>query len=178
MTKTLTAAVLTVLALVLSACGSNGDDQAAAQSISDSIMKAQKSSSDSASQFFSMKRKDADCIGKGLVDKIGTDQLKKYGLLTKDNKTKGDVTQVKMSAGDAKQATDVLFGCTDVEGMMQTAMDKSGSVPKAMKACVTKTLNEKNLRGMFTSIFQGQQQAAQKKLVTPMMKCATGAQGQ
>ena len=76
------------------------------------------------------------------------------------------------------QATDVLFGCTDVEGMMQNAMDKSGSVPKAMKACVTKTLNEKNLRGMFTSIFQGDEKAAQQKLVQPMMKCATGAQGQ
>jgi len=177
MTKTLTATVLTVLALSLSGCGSNDDDQAA-KAISDSIMKSQKSSSDSASQFFSMKRKDADCIGKGLVDKIGTDQLKEYGLLTKDNKTKDDVTKVKMSAGDAKQATDVLFGCTDVEGMMQNAMDKSGSVPKAMKACVTKTLNEKNLRGMFTSIFQGQEEAAQKKLVQPMMKCAMGAQGQ
>jgi hypothetical protein len=177
MTKILTAAVLTVLALAVSACGSN-DDAQAAQSISDSIMKSQKSSSGSTSQFFTMKRKDADCIGKGLVDKIGTDQLQKYGLLTKSNKTKKDVSAVKMSAADAKKATSTLFGCTDVEGMMQNAMDKSGSVPKAMKACVTKTLNEKNLRGMFTSIFQGQEEAAQKKLVQPMMKCAMGAQGQ
>ncbi len=178
MTKTLTAVALTAMALSLSGCGSSNDDAQAAQSISASIMKSQKKSSDSTSQFFTMKKKDADCIGKGLVDKIGTDQLQKYGLLTKNNKSKDQVTGVKMSTADAKKATDTLFGCTDVEGMMQTAMDKSGSIPKAMKACVNKTLNEKNLRGMFTAIFQGNQDAAKQQLVQPMMKCAVGAQGQ
>jgi len=177
MTKTLAAAVLTVLALSVSACGSSNDNAQAAKSISDSIMKSQKSSQ-STSQFFTMKRKDADCIGKGLVDKIGTDQLQKYGLLTKDNKTKKSVSAVKMSSADAKKATTTLFGCTDVEGMMQSAMNKSGNIPKAMKPCITKTLNEKNLRGMFDAIFQGDQAAAKQKLVQPMMKCAVGAQGQ
>ena len=174
MTKTLAAALLAVLALTLSGCGNSGDDQAA-KSISDSIMAQQKSGS--GSQFFSMKRKDADCIGKGLVDKIGTDKLQKYGLLTKDNKTKDSVTNVKMSGGDAKSTTDVLFSCTDVESMMQTAMDKSGNVPAAMKTCVDKVLNEGNLRTMFTKVFQGQQDEAQKALISPMMKCASGSQG-
>ena len=176
MSKTLAAAIMTALALAVSACGSN-DDAAASKSISDSIMKAQKSSS-STSQLFSMKRKDADCIGKGLVDKIGTDQLKKYGLLTKDNKTKNSVTSVKMASGDAKAATGVLFGCTDVETMMKAAMSKSGQIPQAMKPCVNKSLNEKNLRSMFDQIFQGDQKAAQQELVRPMMKCAAGSQGQ
>jgi hypothetical protein len=174
MKKALAAVLLAVLALALSGCGNNDDDQAA-KSISDSIMSQQKSGG-SSSQFFSMKRKDADCIGKGLVDKIGTDKLQKYGLLTKDNKTKGDVTNVKMSEGDAKSATDVLFGCTDVEGMMQTAMDKSGNVPAAMKPCVDKVLNDDNLRTMFSKVFQGQQDEAQKALIQPMMKCASGSQ--
>ena len=65
-------------------------------------MKSQKASSDNASSLLSLKQKEADCIGKGLVDKIGTDQLKKYKLLTKDNKASKDVTAVKMSAGDAE----------------------------------------------------------------------------
>jgi hypothetical protein len=175
MKKTPAAALLAVMALLLTGCGGNNDAQAA-KAISDSIMKEQKSSGQS-SQFFSMDKKDADCIGKGLVDKIGTDQLQKYGVLTKDNKTKSDVTNVKMSAGDAKSATDVLFSCTDVEGMMQKALDASGNVPAAMKDCVHKVLNEDNLRSMFQKIFAGQQQEAQKALVQPMMKCAAGNQG-
>ena len=175
MKKTLAAALLAVMALLLAGCGGNNDAQAA-KAISDSIMKEQKSSGQS-SQFFSMDKKDADCIGKGLVDKIGTDQLQKYGVLTKDNKTKKDVTGVKMSAGDAKSATDVLFKCTDVEGMMQKALDQSGTIPAAMKDCVHKVLNEDNLRAMFEKIFAGQQDEAQKALVQPMMKCASGNQG-
>jgi hypothetical protein len=177
MRKTWTAAVLTTLALLLSACGSNGDDEAA-QNISDSIMKAQKSSSSSSSEFFSVKRKGADCIGKGFVDKIGTDQLQQYGLLSKDNKVKGTVTGLKMSAGDAKSATDVLFSCTDVESMIKKALASSGSVPKTMKACVDKALTEDNLRSMFNELFQGDSKAANKALVQPMTKCALGSQGQ
>jgi hypothetical protein len=176
MTKTLAAGLLAVMALLLTGCGGNNDDAQAANAISDSIMKEQKSSGQS-SQFFSMDKKDADCIGKGLVDKIGTDQLQKYGVLTKDNKTKSDVTNVKMSEGDAKSATDVLFKCTDVQGMMQKALDQSGNVPAAMKDCVHKVLNDDNLRAMFEKIFAGQQDEAQKALVQPMMKCATGNQG-
>jgi hypothetical protein len=170
MKKTLTAAVA-ALALSVSACGSN-DDQEAAKSISDSIVKS--SSSSKGSQFFSLSRKDADCIGDGLVDKIGTDQLKKYGVLTDDNKTKGSVTSVKMSAGDAKAATRVVFGCTDVPAMMRTALSKTSQVPASMKSCVEKALNEENLRVMFGHIFQGDQAAAQQQLVQPMTKCATG----
>jgi hypothetical protein len=162
MKKTLTAAVLTALAFTLSACGGN-DDAEASKAISDSIMKSQNSQDSSASQFLSMKRKDADCIGDGLVDKIGTEKLQKYGLLTKDNKTDKGVGDVKMSASDSESATGVLFDCTDVEGMMQTAITKSGT--------------EKNLRPMFTKIFQGKQEEAQKDLTTPMMKCATGSAG-
>jgi hypothetical protein len=176
MTKTLTLAVLTVLAFALSGCG-NGDDTKASKAISDSIIKSQKKTADSSSQFFTMDRKDADCIGDGLVDKIGTDQLKEYGLLTEKLKTKESVTNLKMKAADAKSATSVLFDCTNVEDMMQTAITKSGSVPAAMKACVNKTLTEKNLRPMFTKIFQGKQSEAQKDLTAPMMKCATGSAG-
>jgi hypothetical protein len=174
MRKVLAATFLAALAMSLSACGSNGDDEAA-NNISDSIMKAQKSSSGSA-QFFDVKRKDADCIGKGLVDKIGTDKLQKYGLLDKDNKVKGNVTSLKMSATDAKAATGVLFGCTDVQTMIKNAITKSGQVPQAMKSCVDKVLTQDNLRSMFTQVFEGDSKAAGKALVQPMTKCALGSQ--
>lgn len=171
MKTSLAAATATLLALTLGSCGSN-DDAEASQAISASIMKSQSSSGDSASQLLSLKKKEADCIGSGLVDKIGTDQLKQYKLLTKDNKAGQDVTRVKMSKGDAESATDVLFGCTDVPAMMKKAMNSSGQVPAQMRGCVDKTLNEQALRGMFTNVFQGNEEQARKDLITPMMKCA------
>jgi hypothetical protein len=171
MKTSLAAATATLLALTLASCGSN-DDAEASQAISASIMKSQSSSGDSGSQLLSLKKKEADCIGSGLVDKIGTDQLKQYKLLTKDNKAGQDVTQVKMSKGDAESATDVLFGCTDVPAMMKKAMNSSGQVPAQMRACVDKTLSEQALRGMFTNVFQGNEEQARKDLITPMMRCA------
>jgi hypothetical protein len=171
MKTSLAVATATLLALTLASCGSN-DDAEASQAISASIMKSQSSSGDSGSQLLSLKKKEADCIGSGLVDKIGTDQLKQYKLLTKDNKAGQDVTQVKMSKGDAESATDVLFGCTDVPAMMKKAMNSSGQVPAQMRACVDKTLNEQALRSMFTNVFQGNEEQARKDLITPMMRCA------
>ena len=98
MKKTLAAAGALLLTFGLSSCGGGGDDAAASQALSDSIMKSQKSgSNDAASSLLDLKQKEADCIGDGLVDKIGTDQLKEYKLITADNKANKDVTAVKMS---------------------------------------------------------------------------------
>ena len=103
MKKTLVAAGAVVLALGLSSCGggSNDDDAAASKALSDSIMKSQKSGNDAASSLLTLKQKEADCIGDGLVDKIGTDQLQKYKLLTKDNKAK----QGRHPGQDVRRAT-------------------------------------------------------------------------
>ena len=175
MTRTAAAAVVLVaLTGSLGACG-NGDDDKASKAISDSIIKQQGSGG--AGSILSMDRKDADCIGDGFVDKIGTDQLKKYGLLTKDMKTKQSVSNIKMSAGDAKSASTVLFGCTDVEKMMGKAIGGSAqtkSLPASVKACISKALTEAQLRPMFTKVFQGQQTEAQRELTEPLMKCAQG----
>lgn len=177
MKNTLAAAAAVVLALGLTSCGGGGDDAAASKALSDSIMKSQKSGSKDAASLLDLKQKEADCIGDGFVDKIGADQLKKYKLITADNKANKDVTGVKMSKGDAKSATDVLFDCTDVPGMMNKAMSSSGQVPEEMQACVTKALNDTTLRGMFAEVFAGNQDVAQQKLMQPMMKCAQPSGG-
>lgn len=171
MKTTMAAAAATLLALSLSSCGGN-DDAEAAKALSASIMKSQSSSGNEASQLLSLKKKEADCIGDGLVDKIGTDQLREYKLLTKDNEAGQDVTTVKMSEGDAKATTNVLFDCTDVPGMMKKAMNSSGQVPAEMQDCVNKVLSDEALRGMFTHVFQGNEEQARKDLIQPMMKCA------
>lgn len=175
MKKTLAALAGTVLALGLTSCGNN-DDAQASKAISDSIIKSQKSAGN-ASQLLDLKRKDADCIGHGLVDKIGTDQLQKYKILTKDLKANKDLTGVTMSPGDAKSATDVLFGCTDVPGMMKKALNSSGQIPAQMKACVSKQLNESTLRPMFEKVFNGKEKEATQGLIQAMSKCGLGSAG-
>ena len=200
MTKTLTAAVLAVLMLLLTACGggsdsdsssssssssastsssaattASNDDAKAAKSISDSMVQATKSGS-SSSQLLSLNRKDADCIGTGMVDKVGTTQLQKYGMLTEDMEAGTAMAGLKMSKADAEATTDVVFGCTDVETMISKAINQTGTVPKKVQRCVDKTLTEERLRPMFTKIFQGQQAAAQQELTTPLLACAKRAQ--
>jgi hypothetical protein len=178
--KTILAAVVAaVLALALSSCGggTSSNDEQASKALSASIMKSQKAAGGSAAKLLALKQKDADCISKGLVDKVGTDKLQKYGMLTKDLKANNGLSNVKMSAADAKAATDVVFGCTDVQGMMKKAMKSSGQVPAAMQACVDKGLTDTALRSMFAHVFSGDQNAAQQDLIKPMMKCAAPSGG-
>jgi hypothetical protein len=193
MIKTLTAAVFVVLLLALSACGggdsesggsapetsasADRDEATAVKSISDSLMSAQKSG-DSTTQLLSMKRKDADCIGEGMVDKVGTEQLQKYGMLTEDMKAGTSLSSLKMSKADADSTTDVVFSCTDVEAMMKSAMGRAGTIPKQLQPCIDKVLTEENIRPMFSKIFEGKQAAAQKELATPLLACARKAQQQ
>jgi hypothetical protein len=175
MTKLLAATVAALLACTLTACGGD-DDATASKNISASIISSQKSST-GAAQLLSLKKKDADCIGDGLVDKVGTDKLQTYGVLTKDLKAKQSVTEVAMSGADAKAATDVLFGCSDIEAKMRAAVSKAGSIPQAMRGCVDKALASDNLRPMFTKVFEGKQDEAQKALTAPLAKCAAGSAG-
>ena len=122
MTKTRMTAVLAVLMLALTACGGaavgGGDDEKASKAIADSIMKEQQTASGGAADVFQMKRAEADCIGDGLVENIGTDKLKEYGFLSKDLKIAKTMENVKMAADDAQAASDTLFDCADVKQMV------------------------------------------------------------
>jgi hypothetical protein len=175
----LATAVLAGLAVSTAGCASSssgGDEDAkAAREISNAIVTQQKSTQGPAA-LLAIKRKDADCVGKGLVDKLGTDKLEKYGVLTQDGKAKKGVTDVTMSAADAGSATDVLFGCVDVESRIQKGMAKSGNIAPQVRSCVKKVVTEKTLRSMFSDVFQGRQDAT-KRLVGPLTKCALGNGG-
>ena len=93
MKKTLTASRLGALLLTASACGGSGGRQhrrrqqhperPGREGLEVDLRldhEGQKAATGS-TQFFAMSQKDADCIGNGLVDKIGIKQLQKYKLL-------------------------------------------------------------------------------------------------
>jgi hypothetical protein len=174
MTKTLAAAAISGLLLTLTACGGgegSSDDEAASKAISDSIMKEQKASG--SSDVFQMKQEEADCIGDGFVDEIGTDKLKEYGFLTEDLKTADKLSDVKMSTEDAQAAANTLFDCADVRKMMTESM---GDLDPKTKACLEDVMTEDALRSLFTKMFSGKQEEAGQELIAPMMKCTAGAQ--
>jgi len=183
MSKTLSAAVGAVLTLSLTACGggsgggssSAADEARAARSVSDIVM---RKGGNGPAQFVSLRRKDADCIGKGMVDKIGTERLKKYGLLRSDlSPSRKTLTAIAMSPADAKAATGVVFGCTDVAAAARTAIGKTGLVPKRASPCVERALTEQALRTVFIRLFEGRQQEATKALTAPLTRCALGTVG-
>jgi hypothetical protein len=170
MRKTSRVAVLTVLALSLSGCG-GGDDAKASKSIADSVM---STSSSGATSLVKVKRKDADCIGHGLVDRIGVDRLRAYTLLDENLQARNDITQVKMSATDARSATDVFFRCTDMRALVRRALSSAGTVSADMRACIDRTLTDKNLRAFLSLTLQGNSTQAQNLLTDPMAKCPKG----
>lgn len=180
MRRTVSAGFITMMIVALTACGGGGggtgtsggssDDATAAQAISEAIMKSQDGSG---SAMLSVPQKDADCIGTGLVDKIGTTQLQDYGLLTKDLKTQDQLDSVKMSADDATSAADVLTGCTDMQAMMMDGMSQQlGTLPQKAQDCITKALSNEALNEVFVQVFQGNDTEAQKVLTKPMQECA------
>ena len=173
----LAAAVLTAVTFSASACGGDDSaevDAAASKAIANSIVKQRSEGGPGA--LLSMQRAQAACIGNGLVDKIGVDGLRKSGLLTEDNKVKGSIIGATLSASDARTATDVLFGCADVEAMVEKALARDGNISPTMRPCVNKVVDDKSLRSMFTDYFQGDKNAPQK-LVRPMMRCIGGNAG-
>ncbi|HEX4977430.1 MAG TPA: hypothetical protein VFV40_06145 [Nocardioides sp.] len=161
--------LLAALLLPLTACSGSGDDEKAAKAISDSIMESQEKQTGNA-QMFAMPREDADCIGEGFVDEIGTEQLQEYGFLTEDLKASEDFTNVEMSKEDAGAAADTLLECADVQEMLTKAM--GDQIDAKTRECFEGVLTEDALRSLFTKMFSGQQEEAGRELVQPMMECA------
>jgi hypothetical protein len=188
MTKTWIAAVVVALALPLAGCGSSGgsgggsggsarsarsaDDTKAAKAISAAILKNENGGG--ATDLVSLTKAQADCIGNGMVDKVGTKDLQTYKLLDGNLEARNDVTAAHMSASDAKATTDVFFGCADVKGLVKKAVGAStaGSSSK-LKNCIDKALTEANLRAFLTATFEGKSAQAQSLLTRPLSGCVT-----
>lgn len=174
MTKTFGMAVAAVLTLTLGGCGSSAEDDAtASRAIADSLIEAQETNS-SQMQLFTWKREEADCVGKGLVKEIGTEQLQDYGLLDDELEARSTITGVKMNAEDAASATDVVFGCADVPAMVKGELSQNDDLPARTQKCIAKVMTVATLRPLFEQTFQGNQEAATAALTEPLSECALG----
>lgn len=155
-------ATLLALMLPLSACGS-GDDEKAAQSISSTL---RDNDSD-----LTLKKAEADCIGTGFVEEIGTEQLQEYKLLNADLEAtdQGDVT---MSQGDADKAATVFQDCVDLKAMLIKTFEDSG-MPASATDCVSEELTEERMNAFAVGLFRNDESAGQD-LATSIQGCVTG----
>jgi hypothetical protein len=147
------------LALALTACGN--DEEAASTAISDSIM-------ESSDQTFKVTRQEADCVGEGMVDRIGVDKLTDYGLLTEDLEANDGIDEVEMSEGDAGSAADVMGKCADIKELFTSAV---GELPEEARTCVDENLTDEVLRDFLTSIFMNDQAGGQQELMGALQEC-------
>lgn len=152
------------LSLTLTACGGGGDEAKAAESISQSMM---ESSDDS----LTVDEKQADCIGKGMVDKIGVDQLKEYGLLNDDLTANESVGEVTMEAKDADGAAETIVGCVDTQKMMADELAADGTLTEEQQKCFSDALDDEAMKKMFSLLFQGKEEEATKDLMGPALSC-------
>jgi hypothetical protein len=158
--KIRTIGVAAVLALALTSCGN--DDEAASKAIAAGIM-------DSNDQTFKVTQEQADCLGDGMVDEIGTDQLVEYGLITEDMKESEGIDSVKMSDADAQSAADVMQECADIKQIFTEAMGTG--MPEEAAACVDEKLTDEVLNDFLVAVFKDDQEAGTQGLMTALQEC-------
>lgn len=147
------------LTLVLTACG--GDDEAASKAVSTVFMEG-------STQVFEVTREQADCVGDGLVEEIGSDKLTDYGLLTEDGEA-GDLEGVKMSEGDSETAARVTADCADLQKTIADAM--KGQVPEEQQQCVDDNLTDELLQKVLAASYRDDQDAVNQEITGAFSEC-------
>ena len=150
-----------VLALTLTSCGQ--DDEAASKAISASIM-------ESNDETFEVTQEEADCIGDGMVDKIGVEKLTDYGIITEDLKAEDGIENVEMSESDASSAADVMAGCADIKELFTSAMSQ---LPEEAQQCVDQKLSDDVLHDFLTAVFMNDQDKGEQQLTGVLQECLT-----
>ena len=150
------------LLFALAACG-GGDDGKAADAISESLTAEND-------ELFQVTEEQADCVGEGFVDEIGTDKLTEYGILTEDLEASDETLGTKMEQADAEAAAGVIVECTDAEKLFSDAMSQGQEIPAEAQACIDEALTDDVLEDFFTATF-----AQDGELATEAMAPLQGA---
>jgi hypothetical protein len=167
MVRILGALACALLLLTSTACG-GGDDDQAAEALSKSLR------DNGGGDNLELSKKQADCVAEKMVDNVGTEDLKKAGILTDDLEVKKEVGSVKMSSSDAKGAADAMVDCVDAVELMSRALADTGGAEVA--DCLREKLTEDDMRTFFQALFEGDAQSASSKLLKPVMACADASQ--
>lgn len=156
------------LSVVLTGCGGNDDEAQAAEAISASMM-------EESDEDFTVDQAQADCVGEGMVDRVGVDKLKEYGMLTDELTVNDGVTDVTMEEADADSAADVLVNCVDAQAIIAEQMGADDSITPEQQECMAEAFTNEALTDMFSLMFQGKEDEATQGMMEPLMSCMMGS---
>jgi hypothetical protein len=162
--KKMTVTVLATLSLLLTGCGN--DEGQAKDNIKASILEEDQIAGTEVTE------EDATCLSDGIVDEIGTDKLKEYGLLNDDLEVESEVGNVKMDEGDADSMADVFVDCVEAEKMLEEQFSSmTGSLSKEQQECMKEVLDEEKVKEIMSATFQGDTAGMQSSLQEDFMEC-------
>lgn len=136
-------------ALLLGACGDDGgssadlsgEEQQLADKISASLLADTQST-------VPLTQKEADCIGAGLVSKIGVDRLSSIDFEETD-------VQFDLSEKEAGDAAGVMVDCVDLQASLAKSFAEDGTISESSAKCLAGKFDDDTLKGLFTDVFQG-----------------------
>jgi hypothetical protein len=161
------AAVLVTATGLLTGCGGGNDDETAAKNIKASILKEDVAGAD-------LTDKQAGCLSDNIVDKIGVDQLKKYGLLNDKLKVDDKLTDVKLKKKDADSMAKSFTTCVDAEGLIEKQFSQAASsMNEKQQQCIKDVLTKDKVEEILSLTFQGKSAEIQTSLRDDLVKCVS-----
>jgi hypothetical protein len=116
---------------------------------------------------------EAGCVSDGVVDQIGIDQLQDYGLIDDELEVveDADLDEEEVKPEDADSLAGTFVDCVDVKGLITKQMGELPGATQKQKDCISDALTDEALTDMLSQVFQGDEDAATKKLQSEMMAC-------
>lgn len=176
MKKMLICAVSLVAAVTMTACGSSHNSPSSNSSSPSSgsgggsgndALKAEikakilADQTGSATDPFRMDAAKAECTANAVVDALGVDKLRSYGLITADNKlTTRKFTTTHFSTADATTVVDVLFQClggSTFTSTIQHAIESGlpATMPSSVRTCIESKLNVAAVKNLIIAELSG-----------------------
>ena len=155
---------------LLVGCGSN-DDETASKNLKASILKEDVAGAE-------LTEKQAGCLSDDIVEKIGTEQLKEYGLLNDKLKVNKELTNVKLKKKDADSMASAFTTCVDAEELIEKQFSQAASgMSEKQQTCIKDVLTEDKVEEILSLTFQGKAADIQSDLRDDLVKCVQPADG-
>jgi hypothetical protein len=163
-------AATTLVVLSLASCGSDDDAQAVA------ALKSQIVANNAMAGSTEISDKQATCIAKGAVDAITVDRLQDYKILDDDLDVGRRLSEVPLSAKDAKALADVYLDCSDAEKIVEDRLVARLTAAKsarrtAVEKCVRDTVTADAVRDILAQSFEKARATAYADLGKRLADC-------
>jgi hypothetical protein len=159
------AAVLLATSGLLMGCGGSDDEATAAKNIKASILKEDVAGAN-------LTDKQAGCLADDIVDEIGVDQLKKYGLLDDKLKVDEGLTDVKLKKADADDMAGSFTDCVNAEELIEKQFSQAASgMTDKQQQCIKDVLTEDKVEQILSLTFQGKESEIEGGLRDDLVKC-------